>query len=147
RPAARPDKPKAASWGRGPKLLAAVVFFAAQAAILYAVMTSSPDAKQAALSAAPMSAPKIRAMEPWPVRAAPVTLPAKPQPRSAPSSTQGSFVLTGMTVQGEERMAIINDRIVRIGDELREGAVVKDIRGRDNSVVLDVDGRQMTLTL
>ena len=59
--------------------------------------------------------------------------------------SQMKFILTGVTSSGDTRLALINDQVVGVGDQLREKAVVKSIE--DHSVTLDYEGRPVTLTL
>lgn len=55
------------------------------------------------------------------------------------------FVLTGITASGKERLALINNQVVRVGDPIGENAFVKEIQER--RVILEFRGREVKLTL
>lgn len=55
------------------------------------------------------------------------------------------WVLNGITSAGSERLALINNQIVSVGDRLKENAVVKMILSR--SVVLENQGKEVMLSL
>lgn len=60
-------------------------------------------------------------------------------------SPQPKLTLTGITVSGDERLALINNQVVGVGDFIREKARVKEIRER--SVILEFQGKEFRLTL
>ena len=88
----------------------------------------------------------------------PVRLPAHSpkKNRPAPSATypapltvpirigRPQFILTGITQVGEERTAIVNNQLVRIGDEIGN-AKVEAIEAK--KVVLNFDGEKISLSL
>lgn len=78
-------------------------------------------------------------------------LPPAEEPTSlSPAATvpsaklQRGLSLTGVTRAGEEWTAIINNRLVRVGDWV-SGARVEAIE--DRQVTLDIEGRKVTLNL
>lgn len=73
-------------------------------------------------------------------------MPALRMPSLVPEiSFLPKLSLTGITVSGDEKLALINNQVVGVGDFLREQARVKEIRER--SVVLEFQGRELRLTL
>lgn len=61
------------------------------------------------------------------------------------ATSQIRFLLTGITAYADANYALINNQVVGVGDRLRENAVVKSISS--NVVILDMNGRDITLTL
>jgi len=95
--------------------------------------TKKPSAKH--LPPAPVQkAPEKNLPEPSPV------IPPAPEAKTHP---KGNFVLSGVFFSQEEGFALINNRIVKVGDEIR-GAVVKEIKL--NEVELEVEGNRVRLS-
>lgn len=89
----------------------------------------------------PLSKPVVRA-----AREISRPMPALRMPSLVPElSYQPKLRLTGITVSGDEKLALINNQVVGVGDFLREKARVKEIRER--SVILDFQGKDVRLTL
>ncbi len=55
------------------------------------------------------------------------------------------YKLTGITSYGDSRFALINEKVVAVGDRLEGNAVVKEIYL--HAVVLEIHGREIKLTL
>ena len=55
------------------------------------------------------------------------------------------FSLTGITTSGTERLALINNQVVGVGDRIGEKAIVKEIQER--RVILEFQGREVQLKL
>lgn len=55
------------------------------------------------------------------------------------------FVLTGITDSGNDKLALINNQVVGIGDRLQEKAFVKEIHGR--TVVLEYNNKEIKISL
>jgi MSHA biogenesis protein MshK len=71
--------------------------------------------------------------------------PMRPVIRSSDGVQKASgarWVVTGILISPDRRLAMINDRLIGIGEKV-DGARVKTIRG--NGVELDVDGRVIFL--
>ena len=66
------------------------------------------------------------------------------QQASKAPAFQNGFALTGITRVGEELTAIVNNELVRVGDEV-DGARVKAVT--DHGVVLEAGSREMVLSL
>lgn len=67
-------------------------------------------------------------------------------PSIVPNLTpQGKFTLTGITISGDQRLALINDQVVAVGDRVGEKAFVKEIQER--RVILEFQGREVKLAL
>lgn len=62
-----------------------------------------------------------------------------------PTPVVPKFVLTGVTYSGKDRLALINDQVVGVGDRLQEKAFVKEIG--EKYVVLDYERKEIKLTL
>jgi hypothetical protein len=58
---------------------------------------------------------------------------------------QGKFTLTGITISGDQRLALINDQVVAVGDRVGENTFVKEIQER--RVILEFQGREVKLAL
>ncbi len=56
-----------------------------------------------------------------------------------------NFELTGITLSGNTRFALINDQVASVGEKLKEGAVVLEIQ--NHQVVLDFQGKRIELEL
>ncbi len=56
-----------------------------------------------------------------------------------------NFVLTGVTSAGDVPLALINNEIVRVGDRLPEGAIVREIQS--HAAVLEFQGKEIKLKL
>ena len=74
----------------------------------------------------------------------PSTVESSVTPAAAPKFKSWLFSLTGITRVGEDLTAIVNNELVRVGDEV-SGAIVKEIQ--DGKVVLDYRGETITLSL
>ncbi|MBN1687946.1 MAG: hypothetical protein JW893_02490 [Candidatus Omnitrophica bacterium] len=55
------------------------------------------------------------------------------------------YVLSGITTSAGRQLALINNRIYMIGDEVNQDTVVKDIQGR--SVILEQSGEEIILSM
>jgi hypothetical protein len=60
----------------------------------------------------------------------------------AQKASGGRWVVTGILISPGRRLAMINDRLIGVGEKV-DGARVRNIRG--NGVELDVDGRLIFL--
>ena len=68
-----------------------------------------------------------------------------PESRNAPEpARRGSFVLTGITGSEQNLIAVVNNQLVRVGERVGEARVVEI---QSDRVLLDANGRQITLTL
>ena len=61
------------------------------------------------------------------------------------TASRPQFAFTCITDSPDGKLALINNQVVAIGDRLLEKAFVKEIQAR--SVVLDYNGKEITLTL
>ncbi len=113
----------------------------------------SPSATPSAPSAAPSISTTAEApAAPSPGSAGVLATPERPRPRPAapgraallprPSPSPSGFALTAIGNQDGYPIAVINDRVVRVGDAL-EGARVVIIG--ETEVVLEQDGRRFTV--
>ena len=55
------------------------------------------------------------------------------------------FELTGITLSGNTRLALINNQVAGVGEKLKEGATVLEIQ--NHQVVLDFQGKRIALEL
>ena len=55
------------------------------------------------------------------------------------------FELTGITLSGNTRLALINDQVAGVGETLKEGATVLEIQNQ--RVILDFQGKRIELEL
>ncbi len=79
-------------------------------------------------------------MAAWGLREAP-----KPEPASLSASSDANLSLTAIMANDGVGVAVINGVMVRVGDRVKGGYRVESIRPR--SVVLDLDGHSITLTV
>lgn len=74
------------------------------------------------------------------------TAPLKTQsPVFAKPKNKSRFQLSGITFSGSDRLALVNNQVLGVGDKLSEGAMVKSIA--DDSVILEFEGKTIELLL
>ena len=73
-------------------------------------------------------------------------LPIKTESAKIKTALAGfRFTLTGITTYGTERLALINNQVVGVGEKLKENATVLEIQGQ--KVALDFQGKRIELEL
>lgn len=73
--------------------------------------------------------------------------PARPPQPSQPAGTEPArWTVTAIMIAGDNRMAVVNDRLVRPGDRLEDGARVESV-GRDYVVLITPGGERRRLEL
>ena len=133
---------------RGPLWVAVgVAVVAASAAVFLMIRPPRPSASALpATSAATAASPSAPAASPTPaIPAVPVSIPATRRaatPAPVPPPSAPALRLQAVSERDGQPIAIVNDRLVRVGDEL-EGMRVLAIR--PDEVDLEIKGRRTTL--
>lgn len=73
------------------------------------------------------------------------TSAAPTTPVFAKTKSKNRFQLSGITFSGSDRLALVNNQVLGVGDKLPEGAVVKSIS--TDAVLLEFQGKNIELTL
>jgi len=117
--------------------------------IFFGFLTNSKSPSANRLTPSPISK---KLNTPSPLQKPPEQIQLKPSQTSSLSSipsaevkkeSQTKFILNGVFFSQEEGSALINNRIVKVGDEIG-GAIVKQIKL--NEVELEVDGQSVKLS-
>ena len=139
--------------GRAPWIAASLVLLAIAAVTGVVLLARRPQHAHAPEQPAALVRPAAPPASPEPVgqpvpagARPPLTAPARAalpvRAASTPRPTPVPFVLTAIAEQDGHPVAVINDRIVRVGDAL-QGARV--LRIGEGEVELEADGRRFTL--
>lgn len=96
------------------------------------------------IPSAALQAPAAPVVAPRPVVVKPAAI-VESRPRLLQPASRIRLTLTGITVAGSDRLAVINNQVLSRGDRMREGAIVKAIG--ENTVTVSFEGRDTVLTL
>ena len=121
------------------KFLLLCFFMIAQAAVVYYLLLQQPQPAIKSVS------PSIKAVvKPPEVNLVSTTLLLPALSKLNPVPT---LALSGITVKGDDKFAIINNRVISLGAEVSPGIVVRDILVQEKTVVVEVEGQSLTLKL
>jgi hypothetical protein len=143
---------------KGSKSLVFILLALAQAAVLAYFLFCygpHPTGRQAAAVLSEQKTPAVSEMKiaSKPAAVEPVSATARKMALNPvtivlpKSKAKNRFVLSGISVNGGEKYAVINDKIFGLGEEVGKGAKILDILDKEKKVIIEEQGRQIILQL